>query len=230
MIVNLASSYQFAGSWDPSSALFYIPTQKWLAPFFLQLFELFSSPFLLPFIRCVSAPPHALFLHVHVSVIRFPHVVCSMKFRSPQVWEQVPTVDWDEKRDMFLRSTALSISVFRRRRYPLLVLTTAILTALLYIIQYRPFDPPPRNAHPASKGSFDGTWNYTRDARNLMLSEAQCELAFPNFYVEIERAVEDRRSNHVTLKELDEMPQAKGYIRAMIYDNQVNLPSPVSPA
>lgn len=57
-----------------------------------------------------------------------------------------------------------------------------------------------------------------------MLSETQCLQAFPDLYHEIDRAVEDRRSNHVTLKETDDIPMANGYLRAMIYDQQVNTP------
>ncbi|KAI9047234.1 hypothetical protein LZ554_008688 [Drepanopeziza brunnea f. sp. 'monogermtubi'] len=143
-----------------------------------------------------------------------------MKFPAAHSWEKAPT-DWDEKRYMLLRSTAVSISIFRRRRSPVLFTTTLLLVVIFYIQHFKPFAPPPRNAHPAGKGAFDGTWNYTRDARNLMLSEAQCKQAFPNFYHEIDRAVEDRRSNHVTLKETDEMSMGEGYIRAMIYDQQL---------
>ncbi|CAL3968333.1 hypothetical protein PZA11_006716 [Diplocarpon coronariae] len=137
-------------------------------------------------------------------------------------WEEVsPAGDWDEKRHRLLRSTAVSISIFRRRRYPLLTLTSFLLATILYVHHFKPFAPPPRNARPSSRGQFDGTWNYTRDARNLMLSEAQCHQAFPNFYLEIDRAVEDRRSNHVTLKETDEISKDRGYIRAMIYDQEL---------
>ncbi|KAH7389054.1 glycosyl transferase family 90-domain-containing protein [Cadophora sp. MPI-SDFR-AT-0126] len=124
---------------------------------------------------------------------------------------------------MLLRGTAFSLSIARRRRFPLLIFATLLFTSIFYNQKYHPFAPPPRNAHPRGKGSFDGTWNYTRDARNLMLSESQCMQAFPDLYHEIDRAVEDRRSNHVTLKEIDEMPVDDGYIRAMIYDQQLYM-------
>ncbi|KAK2629791.1 hypothetical protein QTJ16_000611 [Diplocarpon rosae] len=143
-----------------------------------------------------------------------------MRFPAAQ-WEKVPTVvDWEERRQIFLRSTAVSISIVRRCRYHLLAIASFLAT-ILYIHHFKPFAPPPRSAHPAPRGQFDGKWNYTRDERNLMLSEAQCHQAFPNFYVEIDRAVEDRRTHHVTLKETDEIPKDGGYIRAMIYDQQL---------
>lgn len=148
-----------------------------------------------------------------------------MRFSASPWWERGPT-DWDEKRVLFLRNTAVSVSIFRRRRAPTIFVTTFLLGALFYIQHFKPFAPPPRDAHPAARGLFDGTWNFTRDARNLKLSETQCKQAFPNLYVEIDRAVEDRRSNHVTLKETDEMAKGEGFIRAMIYDQQVLFSAP----
>ncbi|KAL2062734.1 hypothetical protein VTL71DRAFT_5806 [Oculimacula yallundae] len=141
-----------------------------------------------------------------------------------QYWDRLPgSPVWDEKKEMLLRSTGFSLSMVRRRRYPLLLLATLLLTAIFYNEKYHPFAPPPRDAHPQGRGNFDGTWNYTRDARNLMMGESQCMLAFPNLYHEIDRAVEDRKSNHVTLKEIDDMPHGNGYLRVMIYDQQIYL-------
>ncbi|XMA09758.1 hypothetical protein WAI453_002549 [Rhynchosporium graminicola] len=140
-------------------------------------------------------------------------------------WESLPpAVAWDEKKEMLLRNTTCSFSMIRRRRYPILVFATLLLTALLYNKLYHPFAPPPRDAHPQGRGEFDGTWNYTRDAKNLQMTESQCTQAFPDLYKEIDRAVEDRRLNHITLKEIEDMPQEDdGFLRPMIYDQQLYL-------
>jgi hypothetical protein len=53
------------------------------------------------------------------------------------------------------------------------------------------------------------------------MTDARCDGAFPELFKEIDRAVEVRKNDHVTLKELDEIAKVKGYMRAMIYDQQV---------
>jgi hypothetical protein len=73
------------------------------------------------------------------------------------------------------------------------------------------------------KDGFDGTWNYTRDADDLLLDSQQCEEAFPGLFEEggSQRLMQDRLSSHITFMELDALPQQNGYIQAMIYDQQV---------
>ena len=70
-------------------------------------------------------------------------------------------------------------------------------------------------------GSFDGVWDFERDANNLLLSDAQCDAAFPSLFQEIDRAVEHRRHKHVTKKDLDNIEISNGYVRGMIYNQQV---------
>jgi hypothetical protein len=74
---------------------------------------------------------------------------------------------------------------------------------------------------PNRKQLFDGSWNYQRDRDNLMLTQDQCDQAFPDLYTEIDRARDVRKSRLISLKELDAIPARNGYIRAMIYDQQV---------
>lgn len=69
---------------------------------------------------------------------------------------------------------------------------------------------------------FDGYWNFYRDRNNLMLDNAQCEVAFPSLFDEVKRAVEERRHKHVTVDELDSIVPKNGYVRAMIYDQEVS--------
>jgi hypothetical protein len=54
------------------------------------------------------------------------------------------------------------------------------------------------------------------------MTDARCDEAFPDLFREIDRAVDLRKDDHVTKKELDEIMKVKGYMRAMIYDQQVN--------
>jgi hypothetical protein len=73
----------------------------------------------------------------------------------------------------------------------------------------------------AQKRGFDGTWDYQRDAENLMLDSQQCDQAFPGLFEEVDRPVKDRRHNHVTMEEMENMPKQNGYVRCMIYNQQV---------
>lgn len=81
---------------------------------------------------------------------------------------------------------------------------------------------------PNRKQLFDGNWVYERDRDNLMLTQEQCTQAFPDLYSEIVRARDDRKSRLISIKELDNIPARNGYIRAMIYDQQVNNTNAIS--
>ena len=98
--------------------------------------------------------------------------------------------------------------------------------------------PPPRPVvdTPETEPARED-WDFVRDARNFLMTDARCDEAFPGLFKEIDRAVEERRDNHITKKELDsikeeidrtdkekeEKKKVKGYMRAMIYDQQVHL-------
>jgi hypothetical protein len=73
----------------------------------------------------------------------------------------------------------------------------------------------------AGSQSFDGVWDYGKHQNNLMLNTAQCERAFPGLFDEIERPKRDRQNQHFTLEELNSIVPRNGYVRAMIYDQQV---------
>lgn len=112
------------------------------------------------------------------------------------------------------------------------ILLPCIFLVLGLYIYCQPAPPPRPLTHngvldkfpaktPNREHLFDGSWNYLRDRDNLMLTQDQCDQAFPDLYTEIDRARQDRRSRPITLKELDAIPARNGYIRAMIYDQQV---------
>lgn len=73
-----------------------------------------------------------------------------------------------------------------------------------------------------SKKSFDGTWDYGRDANNLRFTDAQCDAAFPGLFKEIDRSVEHRRNKHITIEEIEGVEKRNGYVRGLIYDGRVS--------
>ncbi|KAK6437114.1 hypothetical protein LTR95_006693 [Oleoguttula sp. CCFEE 5521] len=82
----------------------------------------------------------------------------------------------------------------------------------------RPPHPPIAHDEPR----LHSPWTYPRDARNYGLSEDQCAEAFPDLYVEINRAVAHRKKiGNITLDELDVGWRGDGIVRAMIHDNQL---------
>ena len=82
--------------------------------------------------------------------------------------------------------------------------------------------PPPRVVDPAKPEVVREDWDFVRDARNFLMTDTRCDEAFPGLFKEIDRAVEVRKESHVNKKELDSIKKVKGYMRAMIYDQQVN--------
>jgi len=65
-----------------------------------------------------------------------------------------------------------------------------------------------------------------RDDRNFALTDEQCSAAFPNFYYEIDRALQyrkDKNLGNITLDHVDISWRADEIMRAMIYDNQLYI-------
>ena len=54
-----------------------------------------------------------------------------------------------------------------------------------------------------------------------MLDSQQCDLAFPGLFEEVDRPVNARMHNPITFEEIDTMPKQNGYVRVMIYNQQV---------
>lgn len=90
--------------------------------------------------------------------------------------------------------------------------------------------PPPSTEGP-NLGSNIGNWAFDagRDGRNFGLTDDQCDVAFPDFYHEIERAVAYRKEKNLPNIVESQMDVAwrKGgeIIRLMIYDRQVSFRS-----
>ncbi|KAK5952431.1 hypothetical protein OHC33_006474 [Knufia fluminis] len=109
-------------------------------------------------------------------------------------------------------------------RRPALIVTAVVGTFLL-LIWHRSNSPASLTALAGGdrRTDFDGHWNFSRDRNNLLLDYAQCEDAFPKLFDEVERAVNLRRSNHITSAELDAIEPKNGYVRAMVYDQELYI-------
>lgn len=112
---------------------------------------------------------------------------------------------------------------------PYLFIAPCILLLLGLFVYWRP-QPKIRNLSPSSfisqplgQHQFNGTWHYQRDRDNLLLTHGQCDQAFPDLFADIERASKARSAKPITIDELDSITPRNGYIRAMIYDQQVSL-------
>jgi len=112
---------------------------------------------------------------------------------------------------------AFQTSAFKPRHF--LLLAAAFILLIWYSRRSGSLQLP--QSHFSGKDSFDGRWDFTRDAHNLLLTNAQCDQAFPGLFKEIDRAVEHRRHKTITLQEVDDIVPSNGFVRAMIYDQQV---------
>ena len=88
---------------------------------------------------------------------------------------------------------------------------------------------PPHSVPPATPagegGAANGSaWDFRRDWLNYRLTDEQCDGAFPGLFEELERSKADRGKRQITLAEIDSIPKVNGYVRAMIYEQQVSLP------
>ncbi|KAI9754953.1 MAG: RNA helicase required for poly(A+) mRNA export [Chaenotheca gracillima] len=68
---------------------------------------------------------------------------------------------------------------------------------------------------------FDGFWNTTRDGKNRMLTDSECDLAFPGLYDDIERSVTLAQWSKISKKKLDKVDMIVGMIRGFLYDQQL---------
>jgi hypothetical protein len=113
-------------------------------------------------------------------------------------------------------------ALFNRR--PIVVIGAFFLTTLFVWYETRshpPFSLPATQGAADRRAGFDGAWNYMRDRNNLLLDREQCQQAFPGLFEEVDRAVGSRRHNHISVRELDSIKPKNGYVRAMIYDQEV---------
>ena len=126
---------------------------------------------------------------------------------------------------MATTSSSLFVSQTGVRRHVYLLAAASF--ALILIIYYRPVRSngssflPSTPLHGGSDVASYNTWDADVDANNLTLDSRTCDVFFPFLFHEVERAVSDRKGRHITKDELDAITPRNGYVRAMIYDQQV---------
>jgi hypothetical protein len=64
-------------------------------------------------------------------------------------------------------------------------------------------------------------WSYPADANNLQLTSTQCDHAFPDLFVEVDRAVLAWKDSPIDEVKLDRTAAKNGFVRAMIYDQNL---------
>ena len=69
------------------------------------------------------------------------------------------------------------------------------------------------------------TWNYTRDANVLNLDQQQCHIAFLQLFSPLDHMVRLHKSpsSNIKIEILDKLEKSDGYVRAMIYDQQLYI-------
>ena len=89
-----------------------------------------------------------------------------------------------------------------------------------------PARPPPTAPKPI-KQKHDDKWLFDskRDARNIGLSEAQCNAAFPDLYQEINRAISvwQKREHTIRPEDADIEWRHDAAFQVLIYDNQLRI-------
>lgn len=117
----------------------------------------------------------------------------------------------------------LNLNGFYRQISYTIVIATVCLIALYEILPHRPYRGPPRYMPiPHTEDlDFTGKWNVSRDWMNFRLTNEECTEAFPGLYADIDRAILDRRGTKISLEELEQVPKINGYVRGMIYNQQL---------
>lgn len=79
----------------------------------------------------------------------------------------------------------------------------------------------------------DWHWNYTKDRNNLQFNHRQCDFAFPDLFSDIDRLVRRHKAPAYKIRkaEIDKLSEEKinGFVRAMIYDQQLYIISTGGP-
>jgi len=130
--------------------------------------------------------------------------------------------------------TASSIYVASRYRFPVALLYGTALTLVVVSVIYYTTVRSPSYIAPLQalhdglyeqSDSIFSSWSFVteRDSHNYGLNAAQCNIAFPSLYHEIDRAVKFRKQNKIQAEELDTAWRGDGIARCMIYNNQLYI-------
>ena len=80
---------------------------------------------------------------------------------------------------------------------------------------------PSRPSQAAPAQNHGEAWDFERDKLNFRFTEDQCDAAFPGLFDELAKSVADRNGKAITLDEIDTIPRQNGYVRGIIYDQEV---------
>ncbi|KZF25337.1 hypothetical protein L228DRAFT_236444 [Xylona heveae TC161] len=117
------------------------------------------------------------------------------------------------------------------------ILLTCVFLTIVIFVWYHPASGSSASTTPLSSSSqwsgnsdvqnkkdlFNGTWDYERDRNNLLLDSAQCEQAFPGLFTEVDRAVKEWQHRSISVADVDAITPKNGYVRAMIYDQELYM-------
>ena len=181
-----------------------------------------SAPLLPPYFQLHGPPPPAATIHLAHSTRKMSHLF-------PFAVNSTCALC----RDRCVSAVAHIYMSVLRHRYFLRV--AAVILLCLTLVQLYPSrnslaiflesSKSPYDAHNViNKGKFNGTWDFRRDEKNYRLDDAECQHAFPGLFEEVDRAVQDRRNNSITFEELESIPRINGYVRGMIYEQEVGSP------
>lgn len=67
----------------------------------------------------------------------------------------------------------------------------------------------------------DPSWNHSTCSNSLLLDGPQCRSNFPGLFQEVDRMVVARYDSPITKETLDAVELRNGYIRGMLYDQEV---------
>ncbi|EEQ33050.1 hypothetical protein McanMca71_003766 [Microsporum canis] len=117
-----------------------------------------------------------------------------------------------------------SMSAALRHRRGIIATVLLLAVVLLFWYQLRIYSKPtpPANS-PHHGGSSGSQWDRKRDGNTLIFNTQRCQSAFPGLFEEIDRAKRERTYRHISRNEIDSITPKNGYIRAMIYNQQLYI-------
>ena len=129
---------------------------------------------------------------------------------------RIPFAEMISSRSSLLEYTQnLFSQMLRRPLYPLLVLGIFCFFAVLR------YQWSVRVGSQYWQKTLDPSWNHTFNPNSLLLDGPNCHSNFPGLFQEVDRMVIANRDNPITKETLDAVELRNGYIRGMLYDQEV---------
>lgn len=111
-------------------------------------------------------------------------------------------------------------AAFMRFRSVYVFLALGLIIFLVLFQQLLPSNDSP--VTPVSlQSNLSISWNPEKDGKRLVMDTRHCENNFPGLYQELDRMIKKRLHDKITSKMLDAIERRNGYIRVMLYNQQV---------